>query len=70
MIIIRQNGVVDECTDIILQGKTIYYTPKSDRRKKEIAGIYKNTERATVVFSEMTSEGWNNKNPKYVMPIN
>lgn len=70
MVITRQDGVVDECTDIMVQGKVIYYTPKSDRRKKEMAGVYKNRERATEVFSEITCVGWNNENPKYVMPTN
>ena len=70
MVITRQDGVVDECTDIMVQGKVIYYTPKNDRRKKEMAGVYENRERATEIFSEMTCEGWNSKNPNYVMPIN
>lgn len=70
MIITRQDGVVTECTNITLQGKVIYYTPKKDRRKKEMAGIYENRKRATEVFSEMICEGWNSENPEYVMPIN
>ena len=69
MIIKRQDGAVDECTNITLQGKVIYYTPRKDQRKKEVAGIYESRERATEVFSEMTCEGWNNKNSQYKMPV-
>lgn len=68
MEITMQNGDVVNAYNIELSGKTIKCTPNHDKRLRIECGTYQSRERATEIFSEMTCEGWNNKNPKYIMP--
>lgn len=68
MKIVTQNGEVVYAHEIQNSGKEIKCTPKNDRRKRVLVGVYDSVKRATEVFVEMTCEGWNNKNPSYIMP--
>lgn len=63
-----QNGDVLDICNIEIQGSVIRCTPKKDRRKRVFCGQYKDRQRATEVFSEMTCVGWNEENSEYVMP--
>lgn len=68
MKIVTQNRETIYAHEIQISGKEIKCTPKNDKRKRVSVGIYETVKRATEIFSEMTCEGWNNKNPSYVMP--
>ena len=68
MKVTTQSGEMLEVHEISLSGKVIKCTPEKDKRKRVVCGEYKDRQRATEVFSEMTCIGWNEKNPEYVMP--
>lgn len=68
MKIVTQNGDVVYAHEIQTSGKEIKCTPKSDRRKRVLVGVYGSAKRAMEVFAEMACEGWNNENPSYTMP--
>lgn len=68
MKIVTQSGEVVYAHEIQASGGKIECTPKSDKRKRVLVGVYGSVERAMEVFAEMTCEGWNNENPSYVMP--
>lgn len=68
MKIVTQSGETVYAHEIQTSGKEIRCTPQNDKRKRVVAGVYDSMKRATEVFAEMTCEGWNNKNPSYVMP--